>query len=108
MSGYLINEKVPKPERTKLLLLNQTYFRYGFDEGIAIVFDDEYNILSMGLHQKANLKSLGIRFTKENFIEEGNFNTDKEVFAFNYGQRPEHKIGKLYSNYLLKSVEFVS
>lgn len=64
MSTYLINEKVPKPERTKLLLLNQMYFRYGYDEGIAIVFDDEYKILSMGLHQKANLKSLGIRFTK--------------------------------------------
>lgn len=75
MTAYLVHSSGPKPERARLQLLNQTYYRYGFDDGIAIVFDDEYNIVSAGLHRKANLKSLGIRFTKENFVEEGNFDS---------------------------------
>lgn len=40
------------------------YYRFGFDDGIAIIFDDEYNIISAGLHKRTKLKSLGIRYNK--------------------------------------------
>lgn len=64
----MIHDKGPKSQMVKLRLINGTCYRYGYDEGIAIVFDDEYRIISAGLHRKANLKSLGVRFTKESFV----------------------------------------
>lgn len=42
--------------------MNQSFYRYGFDEGIAIIFDDEYRIISIGVHRKAKLIGLGILF----------------------------------------------
>ena len=59
------------------------HYRYGFDEGLAIVFDDDYHIISAGMHKKAKLKSLGIRFVKAHLIEEGDFGSGSQVFAFN-------------------------
>lgn len=44
------------------------FYRFGFDEGIAIVFDDEYRVISSGVHKKAKLSSLGVRFDKQNFV----------------------------------------
>ena len=63
-------------------LVNESFYRYGFDEGIAIVFDDEYRVVSAGLHKKATLKSLGIKFVKDKFAEEGDFGEDAQVYTF--------------------------
>lgn len=65
---YLTHDTANANKKVKLRLINELYYRYGFDEGIAIIFDDEYKIMSAGLHRKAKLKSLGVKFTKDHFI----------------------------------------
>lgn len=77
LSAHFNKDKGVKQMEPKLRLINEVFYRFGYDEGIAIVFDDQYRIVSSGYHRKGKLVSLGVRFTKENFVEEGNFG--KEV-----------------------------
>ena len=41
---------------TKIRLIHNSKYRFGFDNGLAILFDDEYNISSCGYHSKNDLK----------------------------------------------------
>ena len=104
----MVNDVRNSQQRLKLRLINGAHYRYGFEEGLAIVFDDDYRIISAGIHKKAQLSSLGIRFIKGNVVEEGDFSVSTNIFAFNQGTRPNDKIGKLYSNCLLKGIDFVN
>ena len=40
ISSHLTQDNNEKIKRIKLRLVNESFYRYGFDEGIAIVFDD--------------------------------------------------------------------
>jgi len=31
-------------------MVNEVYYRYGFDKGLGIIFDDDSNIKSVGFH----------------------------------------------------------
>lgn len=46
----------------KLRLINNKYYRFGYDKGLAIMFDDQYQILSMGHHVKNKLVGVGIKY----------------------------------------------
>jgi len=43
-------------------LINNKYYRFGYDKGLAIMFDDQYKIISMGYHIKNNLSGVGIKY----------------------------------------------
>lgn len=107
ISAYFVNSIRSSEQRLKLRLINGTNYRYGFDEGLAVVFDDDYQINSMGMHRKAKLKSLGIRYL-DNLIEEGDFSSSNQIFAFKRDGRPHDKIGKLYSHHLLQGLDFIN
>lgn len=60
----------------KLRLLNNTFYRLGFDSGLAAIFDDQYQVLSVGVHSKSNLTSFGVKFYNRSLgakVEEGIF-----------------------------------
>ena len=61
---YLNNYMVPDDSPLKLRLLNNIYYRYGCDQGLAILFDDDYRIVSVGVHSKSNLTSFGVRYNR--------------------------------------------
>ena len=46
----------------KLRLLNDVYYRFGFDEGLAAIFDDSFRLKTIGVHQKSALTSYGISY----------------------------------------------
>ncbi len=46
----------------KLRLIKNMYYRFGFDQGLAIIFDDEYRISSVGVHNRSALTSFGVKF----------------------------------------------
>ena len=64
---------------------------------MGIVFDDEYRVNSAGLHKKAKLQSIGIKYKNDRYAEEGNFGDQAEVYVFDREHRPTSKINKLYS-----------
>ena len=47
----------------KLRLINNDYYRFGCDHGLAVIFDDQYKIISIGVHQKSTLVSFGAKFS---------------------------------------------
>lgn len=60
----------------KLRLINNIYYRYGYDQGLAIIFDDSHKIVSVGVHNKSELTSYGVKFNSQklgNKVEEGIF-----------------------------------
>lgn len=92
----------------KLRLLNNMYYRFGFDEGLAIIFDDSYRLYSVGVHNKNNLASFGVRYNKENLgnkVEEGIFD-GRNTFVFDEPNKPIYKIGQLYCKRHLAEVNF--
>lgn len=74
MSANFTSEEGNSP-KLKLRLVNQNYYRFGYDEGLAFMFDDDYSLISMGIHKKSKVVGLGFRRTKEKFYEEGNFSS---------------------------------
>ena len=70
---HLTQEGNQNIRKVKLRLINESYFKFGFDEGVAMVFDDEYKVSSAGLHKKAKLQSIGIKYKNDRYAEEGNF-----------------------------------
>jgi hypothetical protein len=46
----------------RLRLLSNMYYRFGCDRGLAIIFDDAYQIISVGVHNKSSLISFGAKF----------------------------------------------
>ena len=60
----------------KLRLLNSMYYRFGFDSGLAVIFDEEYQIISIGVHHKSTPISYGAKFNGKDrgfTVEEGVF-----------------------------------
>jgi hypothetical protein len=51
-----------RKEYPKLRLINNSHYRFGYDIGLAVIFDDEFKILSAGIHHKNALNSYGIKF----------------------------------------------
>lgn len=51
-----------KKDSSKLRLINNSYYRYGYDTGLAIIFNDTYRILSVGSHNKNVLNSFGVKY----------------------------------------------
>ena len=60
-----LKRKGPKNTVT-MRLLNNKYFRFGFDEGLAIIFDQDLNRRSVGYHFKDKLTSFGKSFLNGN------------------------------------------
>lgn len=46
----------------RLRLINNKFYRFGFDKGLAIVFDDSFKIISSGIHYKNDLIDLGVNY----------------------------------------------
>lgn len=59
LTGNELNPDKP----TRIRLINNSYYRFGYDHGIAIIFDDDYCRLSVGIHNKSKLSSLGVKYT---------------------------------------------
>ena len=60
--------------RVHIELLNNCFYKFGFERaGLAIIFDDEYHILSVGMHTKNELKGIGLKYLNKKTIEEGNW-----------------------------------
>lgn len=55
-----MNEK--EPNSMRLRLINNKFYRFGFDKGLAIVFDDSFKIISSGIHYKNDLIDLGVNY----------------------------------------------
>jgi hypothetical protein len=53
-----------KAKKVKLRLINNIYYRFGYDHGLALVFNDEYKRISVGFHDKSTLCSYGALFTQ--------------------------------------------
>lgn len=51
-----------RKEEPKLRLINNSHYRYGYDVGLAVIFDDQFKILTAGVHQKNALSSFGVKF----------------------------------------------
>lgn len=61
-----INKRfTPSRPDLKLRLINNQYYRFGFDRGLALMFDDEYRVLSMGYHTKSSLCGVGVKYNSE-------------------------------------------
>jgi hypothetical protein len=92
----------------KLRLIGNQYYRYGFDNGLAIFFDDEYQLVSVGEHDKNNLNGVGYKPGSKDlagFIEEGIFD-GVNTFVFEKSNKPVGKIGPMYSRLHLSSINF--
>ena len=57
-----------KKKLPKLRLINNSYYRYGYDFGLAVIFDDEFRLLSAGIHNKNALNSFGVKFHGEDLV----------------------------------------
>lgn len=94
----------------KLRLINETYYRFGYDEGIAIIFDDSFRRISIGIHHQTHLCSLGVKFVHEplnSLVEEGIFDSSQNtILSSSQESRPFQKIGKLYSIHHLQGINF--
>lgn len=53
-----------KQNNCKLRLIENRYYRFGYDDGLAIIFDEEFNRVSVGSHFKSKLKSFGVAFDR--------------------------------------------
>jgi hypothetical protein len=53
-------------KKAKMRLINNCYYRYGYDQGLAVIFDDEYKRISVGVHNRSTLSSVGVKYTNEN------------------------------------------
>lgn len=45
-------------------MVENKYYRFGYDDGLAIIFDEDFNRISVGSHSKSKLKSFGISFDR--------------------------------------------
>ena len=48
----------------KLRLIENKFYRFGYDEGLAIIFNEDFNRVSVGYHKKSQIKSFGIAFSQ--------------------------------------------
>lgn len=58
------SQKTNVQNNCKLRLVDNRYYRFGYDDGLAIIFDEEFNRVSVGSHFKSKLKSFGIAFNR--------------------------------------------
>lgn len=45
-------------------MVDGKYYRFGYDDGLAIIFDEDFNRVSVGSHFKSKIKSFGIAFDR--------------------------------------------
>lgn len=91
----------------KLRLINNSFYRYGYDKGLAIIFDDEFTLLSAGWHHRNQLTDLGVRYTPQTVgavTEEGIF--EENTCTYEGENRPDAKLSRIYHNYHLSAINF--
>ena len=89
-------------------MIKNKYFRFGFDDGLSVFFDEEHQVISVGQHQRNELVGVGVKIGSQEmggFIEEGIFD-GCNTFAYESGNKPEHKIGQMYSRFHLAAINF--
>lgn len=81
LNNHMVSDEKPF---IKLRLINNVYYRFGYDQGLAIIFDDSHKIVSVGVHNKSELSSFGAKYNNQklgNKVEEGIFD-GRSTFVF--------------------------
>lgn len=79
-----------RKEDPRMRLINNSHYRFGYDVGLAVIFDDQYRILSAGMHHKNALNSFGVKYHGLNMgyrVEEGVFD-GFNTFTYDLKSKP--------------------
>jgi hypothetical protein len=84
---------------------NNCYF--GYVNGLAIVFNSNNGLVSVGQHRNEELCEFGGKFVSKKVVEEGNFGSSGETVQYK-GERPTQRIYQIYQKVHKRDSNFVN
>lgn len=86
---------------------HQNHCYFGYVNGLAIVFNSNNGLVTVGQHRNEELCEFGGKFKSKKVAEEGNFAPGGEIVQYK-GERPTQKIYSIYQKIHKRDNNFIN